>query len=289
MKKIILGVMIIVSSFLFGEDNLTLPTESVNGAFDAASSAMIKGPSDISIMSQATLKLPANFAFIPKDEAIKMLEEMGNGSDNSVEGIIFSLDKLEEGFFVISYIGAGYIKDDDALSWDADDLLTSLKDGTEYLNQERVQMGIPEIEVLGWITPPTYDMDSHKLVWSAQMTQKGAGANEANGINYNTYVLGREGYITLNLVTDAQYIDGLKPVAHELLEAMTFDTGKQYGDFNENTDHVAEYGLAALVAGVAAKKLGFIALIVAFVIKFAKFIGLGLAGVWYFMRGRKEA
>ena len=41
---------------------------------------------------------------------------------------------------------------------------------------------------------------------------------------------------------------------------------------------MAEYGLAALVAGVAAKKLGFFALIAAFGLKFAKVILIALAG-----------
>lgn len=41
---------------------------------------------------------------------------------------------------------------------------------------------------------------------------------------------------------------------------------------------MAEYGLAALVAGVAAKKLGFFALAAAFVVKFAKVILLAVAG-----------
>ena len=38
--------------------------------------------------------------------------------------------------------------------------------------------------------------------------------------------------------------------------ALNFNEGKRYADFNASTDKVAEYGLAALVAGVAAKKLG---------------------------------
>ena len=65
--------------------------------------------------------------------------------------------------------------------------------------------------------------------------------------------------------------------AHALLGALEYKEGKRYADFDANTDHVAEYGLAALVVGVAAKKLGFIALAVAFFAKFAKVILLGVA------------
>ena len=68
--------------------------------------------------------------------------------------------------------------------------------------------------------------------------------------------------------------------ARQLLEAVDFNSGKRYGDFNSSTDKVAAYGLAALVAGVAAKKLGLLALLAATVIKFAKIIVVAVAGVF---------
>ena len=66
--------------------------------------------------------------------------------------------------------------------------------------------------------------------------------------------------------------------AQELLAALTYVPGKAYGDFQAGTDKVAEYGLAALVAGVAAKKLGMFALLAAFFAKSAKLILVALLG-----------
>ncbi len=292
MKKMLVALTVLFASWLYAAPEDGVPKSEVDTAYEAANKAMVKGPKDISILAQATLKLPENFGFIPKQQAIDLLASMGNGMDDQVEGIVIPLGKVDQGFFVVSFNDSGYIKDDDALNWNPDDLLESLKEGTEMSNKERVAIGFPEVEVLGWITPPSYDLLTHKLVWSAELTQKDAPADEAHGINYNTYVLGREGYISLNLVTDSQNIDALKPVAHDLLGAMSFNTGKQYTDFNENTDRIAEYGLAALVAGVAAKKLGFFALMAAFVLKFAKFIGVAAVGLWYLLKGffgRKQA
>jgi uncharacterized membrane-anchored protein len=282
-------MMLVWSTLSFADENVTPP----EGATDAASTSMVVGPSDISINGMATLKLPEKFGFIPKDEAIKILEEMGNGSDYEVEGLIMSLEEGEanKGFVVVSYVESGYIKDDDAKDWNADDLISSIKEGTEAMNKERVARGYPEIEVIGWIAPPSYDATTHQLVWSAESADKGE-AGTTHGVNYNTYVLGREGYISLNLVTDTDNIDALKPTAQLLLDSMSFDSGKSYADFDAGTDKVAEYGLAALVAGVAAKKLGFFALIAAFAIKFAKLIGVALVGGWYLLRGffgKKEA
>ena len=85
-----------------------------------------------------------------------------------------------------------------------------------------------------------------------------------------------------------------KPDAKSLLGALEFDAGKRYEDFNEATDHVAEYGLAALVLGVGAKKLGLLAVIFAFVAKFAKIIfiavlGFGAAITKFFKRDKTAA
>ena len=90
-------------------------------------------------------------------------------------------------------------------------------------------------------------------------------------------MLGREGYISLNLVTSESHIAQDKADAGALLAAVDFKGGKRYGDFNSSTDKVAAYGLAALVAGVAAKKLGLLALAGVTIAKFAKVIAIAVA------------
>lgn len=52
--------------------------------------------------------------------------------------------------------------------------------------------------------------------------------------------------------------------------------GKRYSDFDASSDKVAAYGLAALVGGVAAKKLGLLALIGAFLAKSFKLVIVGV-------------
>ena len=135
------------------------------------------------------------------------------------------------------------------------------------------------MQIVGWVEKPTYDAGTHRLVWSVESTAKGAASSRENGINYNTYLLGREGYVSLNFVTDMSTIADEKPIAKKLLASVEFDKGKSYADFNSSTDHIAEYGLAALVGGVAAKKLGLFALIAAFAAKFIKVIALGAVAV----------
>lgn len=88
--------------------------------------------------------------------------------------------------------------------------------------------------------------------------------------NYNTYSLGREGYFSLNLVTTNQALPSQKPIASYLLGSLAYGVGKRYEDFVASTDHIAEYGLAALIGGVAVKKAGWLALMAAFFAKSAK-------------------
>lgn len=250
-------------------------------AFEAASAASVIGPKDVPLRDQATLHLPAGFRYIPPAESAALLRLMGNNPGSNLMGLVFPAEEKEgsEWFVVIEYEDSGHIKDDEAKEWNADDLLKGLKEGTEAQNEERRKMGVPEMVVLGWVEPPRYDEATHRLVWSASTKGKAEPGDQPAGINYNTYALGREGYVSLNLVTAFANIAADKPIAHQLLSALEFNEGRRYADFNESTDRLAEYGLAALVGGVAAKKLGLLALAAAFFAKFAKLIGLGAIAV----------
>ena len=249
----------------------------IQAANSAAMQAAIPGPSDIIVANQAHLALPEEMAYIPRTQAQRLLKAIDGQGDDQVQGMIMPTSEDEDWMILVSYDPAGYIKDDDAKEWDPDDMLNNLREGTEAANAERKARGIDELEVVGWAEVPAYTATSHQLRWSASARTK--GSQDPNyTINYNTLALGREGYVSMNLVTDIQNVERLKPVAANLISALKFDGGKSYGDFVEGTDKVAEYGLAALVAGVAAKKLGFFALMAAFGLKFAKVILISLVG-----------
>jgi len=249
-----------------------------NPAWTEAKAAAKAGPADIAVAGQATLHLPADRVFIPQPQAGKLLTAMGNpGQHTELAGLIFPKGE-GEWFATLRYIASGYVKDGDAKEWKADELLASYKEGTEASNEERKKMGVAPIEITGWAEPPAYEATAHRLVWAMSSKEKGAPADASLGVNYNTYALGREGYLSLNFVTDLKDLPAQKPDAKALLGALEFDKGKRYEDFDASTDHVAEYGLAALVVGVGAKKLGLLAVIFAFVAKFAKIILLAVVG-----------
>lgn len=262
-------------------------------AIVAALKAATPGPATVNLDNQAVLQLPPGHRFVPQPHAGEMLRAMGNpGSHAAVRGLV--LADGQEWFALISWEASGYIKDDDAKNWNADDLLKSFREGTEAANEERAKLGAPALEIVGWAEKPTYDAATHRLVWAMSSRHKGAPAGEAQGVNYNTYALGREGYLSLNLVTDLEALPAHKPAALQLLSTVAFNEGKRYTDFSERTDKVAEYGLAALVLGVGAKKLGLLALAGAFFVKFAKLFligGIALLGVLakVFKRSKAQA
>jgi uncharacterized membrane-anchored protein len=258
------------------------PANDVHAAYQAAQQAMQRGAADIALLDQAILKLPAGFLYIPKEPAARLLRAMGNRPGDDVLGLVLQERDDSHGFIVVRFIKSGYIKDDDAKNWNSAEMLSSIKEGTEDDNGERRKRGMREIEVVGWVQAPAYDPAAHRLVWSLSSKDKGAPDSEERGVNYNTYALGREGYFSMNLVTGLNSIEAEKPSAHALLAALEYKEGKRYGDFNAGTDHVAEYGLAALIGGLAAKKLGLFAVFAAFFVKFAKVIliaGIAVAGV----------
>jgi len=278
--------LIAMAAALFFAVNITVfaqesvasdPDSQIKVAVENMQRASVHGPHKVNLGNQAVLNLPAGFAYIPPKEAAVFMRELGNYvNDDAFYGLVFN-DAIS-GFVSIEYDNAGYINDDDAKEWDADELLSNLQEGAKEGNKDRSAKGIAPIEVVGWVEKPTYDAASHRLIWSAAIREIGTRLPEKEqGVNYNTYLLGREGYLSLNLVTDRSTVENEKPLAKTLLNAVTFNDGKKYSDFNASTDKIAEYGLAALIGGIAAKKLGLLAIIGVTLLKFWKLGLLALA------------
>ena len=246
-------------------------------AFEAAAKASTQGPADVPLTNQAVMKLPAGYAFVPRAEGDRLMRSFGNRSGANFLGVVLPMDGANW-IVTLDYNKAGYVRDDDAKVWKADELLKTLQEGTESANEDRATRGFPPIEISGWVEPPAYQSDTHRLVWAANVRRKGETAG--GSVNYNTYALGREGYFELNMVGPGDVIVKDKGRAQELLAALNYVPGKGYGDFQVGTDKVAEYGLAALVAGVAAKKLGMFALAAVFLAKMGKLALVAIFGVF---------
>jgi uncharacterized membrane-anchored protein len=185
---------------------------------------------------------------------------MGNFPSGSELGLITSAAGAEQWFMVVRYIDAGYVKDDEAANWDADALMASIKEGTEEDNKTRQSQGFPPLIIRGWEEKPRYDKQANKVVWAISAQER-----ESVGVNYNTLALGRQGYLSMNMVGSLEDLPTLKPHVSLLLSNVEFVEGKRYSDFNSATDKVAAVGLTALIAGAAIKS-GLFAKLWAFII-----------------------
>jgi len=264
---------------------------AIPDAWEEARAVMRTGPSPISLNDEGQLALPAETVFIPRPQADALMRDMGNQVDGDFLGLVFPSADDAQWFAALDYVDDGHIADEEARDWDADAMLDSLRDGTENGNTFRENQGVSPIEVTGWIERPRYEPTMHQLVWSVGIKDKGLPAKQDDGVNYNIYVLGREGYLSLNFITSQDRIDAEKAQANQLLQGLSFNDGRRYDDFRPSSDRMAGYGIAALVGGVALKKLGAFALIGAFVAKFAKIIAVAffaLLGPLYKKLFRRE-
>jgi uncharacterized membrane-anchored protein len=209
------------------------------------------GPAQVELGHDLALDVPDDHLFLEKPVAAKLLEQNGSFYHENLLGIVVSKDEEAPWFVVIRYEDEGYIKDDEKL--DADEILDAIKEGQEQANEERVKRGFKALTIGGWTEPPHYDQAQHHLVWALN-----ASTDEGTSVNYNTRVLGRRGFVSLNLVADPENLEASKPHVVKLLKNTTFKEGARYADFQEGTDKVAEYGLAGIVlggAGLGAAKL----------------------------------
>lgn len=252
--------------------------QEVQAATQQAQAALQSGPQDIKLLDQAVLKLPAGFGFVPNPAAKRLMAAWGNVPGDDLLGLVIPTSGGQNWFLVVTYEKSGYIKDDDAKHWKVDELLDNLRQGTEENNKRRVSLGIPQMEIVGWVRQPDYDAGSHHLIWSIQAKNKDIDTERPPVVNYNTFVLGREGYISMDLVSDLAAVQGYTDSVRTLLDDLSFNAGKRYQDFDSSTDKVAEYGLAALVGGVVLKKIGLFALAAAFFIKIWKLTFLAVIG-----------
>ena len=259
-----------------------------DAAHGAALAAAIPGPASVPLLDQATLALPPGMVFVPAAQAARLLSSHGNHPGASLVGLVTVPGPDEPWIVTINRVAEGHVSDSDAAELKADDILKDLRDSSIEGNKDRARRGFPELELLGWTEPPKYDAATHRLTWSLKLKEAGEDEEDAT-INFNTRALGRDGYFSLNLITSVDRIAEDSQVSAQLLPGLRYNDGKRYDDFNAGTDHLAGYGLAALIGVVAAKKLGLLALILAFGAKFAKVgllavLGLGAAARRLFRR-----
>lgn len=187
------------------------------------------GPAALKLGHEVALDLPADFQFLAMPHAGQLMEKMGNLGNENLLGLVVSSRQKDEFFLILSYDGKGFVKDDEEV--EADDILEEIQDGEEDYKEARKEHGFGPIHVDGWFESPKYDKAAHHLVWGLNVR-----AENATSLNYDTRILGRRGYASVNLVTDQAHLAHDKLAGATILRATHFQDGGRYQDFNEDTD-----------------------------------------------------
>lgn len=222
----------------------------------------------------ATLSLPASLRFLGPEDANRVLvEAWGNPPGSGTLGMIFPAKVAptapDSWGVIITYAADGHVSDGDAASIDYDALLRELQAAAQAGNEARVQNGYPRVQLTGWAQRPSYDASAKKMYWAKEI----AFEDQPDGVlNYDVRVLGREGVLVMQAVSSITQLDQVRRDMEQVLAITEFTPGHRYADFDPSIDKSAAYGLAGLVAGGVAAKLGLLSKIAAFMIAGKKFI-----------------
>jgi uncharacterized membrane-anchored protein len=233
------------------------------------------GPAAGDVGSRSKIQIPDGARLLPESSGGRFLELTGNLPEPGDTVLI-----RNDWWATLSFADSGYVKDDEKL--DADALLASLRKNTESANEERSKRGIAALTIDGWIVPPHYDPATRYLEYGLKLHS----ADSAQPVvNYTMRLLSRRGYETVTLVTRPETLQQDVQDLHQVLGGFTFNAGETYSEFRAG-DHVAEFGLGALVLGGAAAAAvkagwfkGLIAVLVAGWKLVAAAVVAGLAGL----------
>ncbi len=244
----------------------------------------------------ATIRLPESFRFLGSEGSRRLLTEAWGNPPEAAEGVLGMLIPYElsplsaEGWgIVITFEEEGYVNDDDAAGIDYDSLLKQMQQDTAASSDERKKQGFEPVTLVGWAEPPSYDAVAHKLYWAKELAF-GEDADAEHTLNYNIRILGRRGVLVLNAVSGMHQLPSIKEEARSILSAVEFNEGHRYTDYLPGKDKAATYGIAGLIAGAAAAKMGFFKMLWISILAFKKLIVVAVlalvAAVKRFLGGR---
>lgn len=233
-----------------------------------------RGAIKAKVGDKATIDVPEGYAFLDRAETKKMMELTENIPGDE-EYVIAPTDL--SWFAVFEFSDVGYVKDDEEL--DPDALLTSMKEGMAQSNEEKKKRGWSTMTTLGWKFQPRYDKTDQLLEWAFLFKEDGSGNQVAN---YNTRLLGRTGVMGVILVAGPETLDTSVADLKKVITGYSFIPTERYSEYRSG-DRVAEFGLAALIAGGAAAvatKKGAWTAIAAFLASMWKLLVAGAVGLF---------
>ena len=228
-----------------------------------------EGPTTGRLGNLAEINVPAGMAFTGADGTKKWMEVSQNLYNEDQLGIVVPMSH-ESWWTIFEYNKVGHVKDDEKDKLDAAALLKSISENNEEGNKERKRRGWDPLEVVGWEREPFYDARTNNLTWAVRCRGK-----DGESVNYSVRILGREGYMSADLVLGPEEMAAVIPRFEPLLAGYGYTQGNRYAEYRKG-DKLAAYGLTALVAGGA----GAVAMKTGLLAKFWKLIVVAVLGLF---------
>ena len=231
-----------------------------------------EGPATADVGSRSKIQIPDGARLLPEASGSRFLELTGNLPEQGDTVLV------RKGWWAtLSFDDSGYVKDDEKL--DADALLASMRKNEESANEERKKRGMATLTNDGWIVPPHYDPTTKYLEWGVRLR---SSDSQQPVVNYTMRLLSRHGSETVILVTSPETLQQDVADLHQVLTGYNFNAGETYSEFRAG-DHVAEFGLGALVLGgaaAAAVKAGWFKGLIAGLIAAWKLVAAGVVAAF---------
>ena len=212
-----------------------------------ASLNWVEGPKTVDVGPVATFDVPTGFLFLDAADTSTFMEDVTQNPASGQE--YFFGPENGDWWATFEYSDTGHVADSEEI--DADALIKAMRKSQDEGNKERAKNGWPQLLNLGWKQAPFYDPESKRLEWALTFINS---TDQQEGVNYETRLLGRTGVTSATLVVAPEKLAAALPEFKKVVDGYQFLEGQRYNEFRQG-DKLAEYGLAALIAGGAAAVL----------------------------------
>jgi uncharacterized membrane-anchored protein len=206
----------------------------------------VAGPAEVRIADHATLSLPAGRVFLPIEPARKLAREAGLEWRPGVQGVIAPAGDRLQWLAPIELLDDGHIGAGEADALDPEKLIAAFRAGLPQVNAERSRAGQPPVTIDGWLSAPALTK-KHRLSACANLSTRTDQNGADSYFNCEAWALGRHGALKVELAEGAEAAEKLKDEAMALADAIVFDSGRGYEDFDPATDKAAPYTAADMV------------------------------------------
>ncbi len=234
---------------------------------DSVQHALVYEEGEIDLLdSVATLVTPKGFKFLNGAQSEFVLEDLWKNppSEPGYEslGMLFPNEAgpfKEKSYAVnITYAQNGHIVAPDASSIIVDELYQLMQQDIQQNNRLRAQQNYEKIKLVDWAQEPVYIIDKHLLYWAKEIQ---FGNEKVHSLNYNIRILGRRGYLRLNIIGNMDNLQSIDSHLEDILSCIEFKEGQRYEDYNSESDQLSPYTLKGLIIGRAVSKGGFTAVL----------------------------